>query len=147
MTATAFIQTLDPNDIAPGKRLVGGETLSAIVKQAASGLGGITALAGGGSSNTIQLNNYINEITVCATNNDSVMLPLALAGNEVTIINSGAANLRVYAQLSNAANASSAADVIVALAGGAGVGFVTISPAAFSVFSCGTAGRWKSQNV
>lgn len=147
MTATSLTQTIDPNDIAPGKRLIGGDTVGFLLKQCASGIGGLTALAGGGSANTVQLNSYINEITVCASANDSVMLPLALAGAEVTVINSGAQNLRVYAQLSNAANASSAADVIVALAGGAGVAYVTISAAAFSVFSCGTAGRWKSQNV
>ena len=148
---TSYGQTIDPNDLAPGKRLIGGETITSLIKQNNTGQGGLTALAGGGSANTVQITNYITEFTVCASANDSCMLPLALSGIEVTVINSGAQNLRIYAQLSNPnnLNASGApiADTIIPLGGGAGVGFVTLAPNGFAVFSCPTVGRWKSQNV
>lgn len=59
---------------------------------------GITAYAGGGQASATQLTAKFNEITVVATNNDSVKLPVAMIGKVVYVLNSDAAQtLRVYA--------------------------------------------------
>jgi predicted transcriptional regulator len=42
------------------------------------------------------LTHHVNEISVCATTNDVVTLPDAIAGLQVTVINAGAQTLQVF---------------------------------------------------
>jgi hypothetical protein len=146
MTAASFIGTLTIENQGVG--LQDGQDLVKLAQANSSGKGGLTALAGGAQAGSPVLNAYITEFTTVASANDSCQLPPALAGEEFTVINSGAANLKVYAALVNAGNPAvpAVADTIIALAGGAGVGSVVIAPNAIGVFSCPTVGRWKSQN-
>ena len=58
---------------------------------------GITATAGGTRAAAYPLNAAFNRITTCATAADSVALPPAFGGQEVTVINSGAAAAQVFA--------------------------------------------------
>jgi len=57
---------------------------------------GVTAFATGGQANAVQLNLGINEVSVCATDGDSVKLPEAVGGQECIIINNGAAMLAIF---------------------------------------------------
>jgi hypothetical protein len=57
----------------------------------------ITATAGGTRAAAIPLRAAINRIAVCATAADSVALPPAVGGQEVSIINGGAAAAQVFA--------------------------------------------------
>lgn len=57
---------------------------------------GITATAGGTKATAFQLNAAFCKVAVCATNNDSVLLPPGYAGLEVIVANAGAATLAVY---------------------------------------------------
>ena len=57
----------------------------------------ITATAGGGRGAARPLLAAFNRISVCATAADSVALPPATGGQEVTVINSGAASAQVFA--------------------------------------------------
>ena len=59
-------------------------------------LNGITALAGGGQTSATQLTTQINRITTVATSGDSVKLPQAIAGLEMTVINKGANDMQVF---------------------------------------------------
>src|ERR1700753_3431115 len=128
-----------------GQQLIDGQDILTLNQLSNSGKGGLTALAGGGLSAATPLAPaYINEFTVVASANDSCVVPPAIAGLEVTIINSGAQNLRVYCQNSNPGNGG-AADTIIPEAGGAGVAFITVSAAGIAVLSCAMVGRWKSQ--
>ena len=137
-------------DLQPGEHYIDGATIKLIINQDQSAQSGLVALAGGGSVGAPILSQYISEFTTVAHANDSCLLPYALAGAEIEIINSGAQNLRVYAQTANPNNLSSAglsiADYIVPLGGTPTVTFVTIAPNAIGVFSCTALGRWKSQN-
>ena len=147
----SFQASLNSADLQGGEHLIDGNTVSAIVKQSISGQSSLTALAGGGlSANTPVCSLYINEFTTVASANDSCQLPLAIAGVEVTVINSGAQNLRVYANNGNPNNLNASgtpiADNIVALGGGNNT-YVTLAANAFGVFSCPVLGKWKSQNV
>jgi hypothetical protein len=144
MAASSFTGTLAI--ASQGVGLQDGQDLVKIAQSTASGKGGLTALAGGAQAGSPILSSYITEFTVVASANDSCQLPPALAGEEFTVINSGASNLKVYAALVNAGNPAAVADTIIALAGGAGVASVVIPPNAIGVFSCPTVGRWKSQN-
>lgn len=59
----------------------------------------LTAFAGGGQANAVQLTAQINRVTVVATAADSVKLPAALAKAQVVVINAAAANaMNVYPQ-------------------------------------------------
>ena len=57
---------------------------------------GITAFATGGQASAVALTTDINEVSVCATNGDSVKLPAAVAGMEIITINHGAATLDIF---------------------------------------------------
>jgi len=58
---------------------------------------GITAYAGGGQANATALTSKYNNVTISATNGDSVKLPSALAGKRVYVLNSDAAQtIAVY---------------------------------------------------
>jgi hypothetical protein len=137
-------------DLTPGARLIHGGDISRLVGIVASAKTGITALAGGGVVNATQLSAYINEVTTVATTNDSVKLQPAVAGMEVTVVNSGANALRVYAYPADPNNTIQGApqdDVITPLAGGANVAFVTVPANGYANFIAVALGRWKSQNV
>lgn len=57
----------------------------------------LTALAGGGQIGATQLLPGMNEVTVSATNGDSVQLPPAIAGQMVLLVNADAAqNIQVF---------------------------------------------------
>lgn len=60
---------------------------------------GITAFAGGGQASATQLTAKFNNVTVVASNGDSVKLPAALTGSKVYVINTDAAQaLDVFPQ-------------------------------------------------
>jgi len=63
---------------------------------------GITARAGGGNSNAVQLNGWMNTVTAVATANDSVMLPPGYAGQVITVINNGANSCTVFGYMNTA---------------------------------------------
>lgn len=71
---------LDPSDV-PG-----------FIASLSSTANAITANAGGGQTNAVQLAAAINRVTTVATAADSVKLPAATAGAELTVINAAAAN-------------------------------------------------------
>lgn len=74
----------------------------------ANTLNNVTAKAGGVQANGTLLSGDVNIITVCATLNDSVLLPTAEAGREITVFNSGAAAASVFPGVGDKINALSA---------------------------------------
>lgn len=56
----------------------------------------LTAHAGGTQAAALALTGGINRVTVCATNADSVRLPVMVAGETVVVVNSGAATCQVF---------------------------------------------------
>lgn len=92
----------------------------------------ITATAGGTQAAAYQLTKSLNNVSVCATNNDSVALPKAIAGSIVLILNNGAATLSVYGKLNSG-------DTIN---GVAGTTAVTQATGTDGWYICITAGAW-----
>ena len=112
-------------------------TLAATVWQSVSlgtgpKLDTITAHAGGGKASATPLVAGLNRITVCATNGDSVLMPPAVSGAEVVVINDGAANAQVFGQ---------GTDTIDGVATATGV---VLTAAKRDIFFCLTAGAWQS---
>jgi len=149
MVAKSFSGLLNPNDLTPGPRLIDGSTIAALVQQNNTGNTGLTALAGGGYTGATPCSNYINEFTTVASANDSAVLPSAIAGIEITVINSGAQNLRLYCSTGNQANLNASgvaqADTIIPQGGGTAT-YITIPANGTAVMSATALGRWKSQN-
>ena len=76
-------QLFDPGLLSSG----GGGTFAAA----------LTATAGGTRAAALPITAAINRIAVCATAADSVALPPAVGGQEVSIVNSGSAAAQVFA--------------------------------------------------
>jgi len=93
----------------------------------------LTAHAGGGQTNALQLAAAINRITTVATGNDSVKLPISVAGLDVVVINAAAANaMYVYPQTGDIINALSANTAL------------SVAANKTATFYCCTAGQWHS---
>lgn len=85
-----------------GLRLIDGEDLRALGNLLFSyNPVGITALAGGGQVGATPLPFAVNEISVAASANDSVALPLAVPAKCVWVNNDGAQSVQVFGQATN----------------------------------------------
>ena len=58
---------------------------------------GITAHAGGGQANATPITAMHAQVSVCATVGDSILLPPAKQGMEITVVNNGAASCNAFA--------------------------------------------------
>lgn len=97
----------------------------------------ITAKAGGGQTTATAVTATFVNIGVCATANDSVQLPLAVAGASVFIRNNGAASAQVYA-------ANGSTDTINGTAGSTGVAQAASAGRVYFCTVSAPAGKWQS---
>ncbi len=91
---------------------------------------GITALAGGTLTTATPLLSQFNNVSVCATNNDSVVLPpasTAVIGQIVTVRNMGVATLAIFAQSTQTVD---------------GAASVTLATTLGAIFLCSSATAW-----
>lgn len=102
---------------------------------AANVVTGLTALAGGGQAGATALLPNFNNVTVCATIKDSLLLPPTQVGINVTVRNLGATACEVFPPVSSSINAL-AVNLGVMLGVGAVLSFEAISA---TVWVCPTA--------
>jgi hypothetical protein len=96
-------------------------------------LNGITAHAGGGQSSATPLNAMINRVTTVASAGDSVVLPAAVPGLELTVVNATATNsMNVFPNGTDSINALSASTAFGVAAGKT------------ATFYCTNSGQWHS---
>jgi hypothetical protein len=125
-----------PTRVNPGQQLIAGETVNQLIDGSFLSVSGITATAGGGQANAIQLNARYVQVDTVASVADSVKLPPAIPNPtgagivEVAIYNNGASNMAVFPAsgdqiLNNAVNAS-----------------VTVNANAVAIFFCAKKGTW-----
>lgn len=94
---------------------------------------GLTAFAGGGQASALQLNYRKSRVTNVATAADSVKLPKAEPGMEMTVVNAAAANaMNVFPATGESINALSA-NTALSIAANKAV-----------TFHCVNAGTWHS---
>lgn len=120
-----------PTIFQSGARLIGGHTLNASFnKTTYSTQDTITATSGGGKTSAFALFATVSRITVAAAAGDSALLPNAVAGSTMIIINDAANAIQVF---------GAGTDTINNVATATGV-----SQAAGTVFSyvCPIAGKW-----
>lgn len=130
----AYGKSINRGTFQPGPRLVDGNSLNnAFIKALEGGLSrldGITAHAGGTKAAALQLAKSISRISVCATTGDSVLLPKAIAGSVVIVINSGAQTANLYGTGADTIDGASTATA------------ATIATTKAKIFTCLTAGAW-----
>lgn len=102
------------------RQLISGDHINHIGDLLTSFAGSLVALAGGGlSALTPVFNAAFNEVTTVATINDSYALPIAKVGLIITVTNSGAATMNIFANsalpdtISGAASETQATGVCV----------------------------------
>ena len=101
--------------------------ISAAVADLTSAQGAIVAFAGGGQANGFALTRSSNRVATVATAGDSVRLPLAVPGGQITVFNKAASNsLNVFPATGDAINAL-AANAAYALAVTKGVTFFCVT--------------------
>ena len=102
------------------------------------------ALAGGGQAGATLLVAALNRVDTVASGSDSVMLPQAIPGRQVTVYNNSANTLAVFGIPDNPV--TGAGDTIAARNSNTqqptATG-ITIATTLASVFMCYTAGQWK----
>lgn len=127
-TANALAQALGPEGISEAAEITAVLNNPSIV----SAQTGIVAKAGGGAAGTL-LTTTINKVVTVATIGDSVLLPVSVNGQYVTVANFGANAMDVFPQ---------AADTINALAAGVAV---RLLPGGALDFFCPAAGGWVAE--
>jgi hypothetical protein len=100
---------------------------------------GVTATAAGTQANSVKVTGTQVQISVCVTLNDSVTMPPAQPGMEITIVNNGAASAKVW-PASQAQGGVSGGDQVNS--GGANVGFTPLVAGTPLIFYCFVAGNW-----
>ena len=95
----------------------------------------ITAHAGGGQTNALQLTSEINRITTVATTGDSVRLPASFAGADIMVINHGLLPIQVF---------GAGTDTIDDVATATGVSQMANSTV---LYFCTTAGAWYTEGL
>ncbi len=104
---------------------------------------GLTAYAGGGKANAVQLAYGINRITTCASLGDSVKLPAAVQGQSVRVINAGAQPCNIYPYSTDTVNGL-ATTLGQSLAPGAQVEFFcSVAPSVAGTPTVIGAGNWE----
>lgn len=95
----------------------------------------LTANAGGGQANALQLFNEINRITTVATIGDSVKLPSAVPGLSIVVINHGTNQMQVYGGGTDTINDVATATGVPQMAG------------SMTIYACAAAGKWYSNGT
>lgn len=122
LSASAGTQTISTGNLALTLGYVQGSAINAL-----------TAHAGGGQALATALTRQINRVTTVTTAGDSVLLPLAVAGRWVSVINAAAANaMDVFPQTGEIINAL-AANAAISVAANKNI-----------LFFCAVAGTWNS---
>lgn len=139
MAVDTYGKRINAGNFAPGSRLfTGGDMMRAFAKMLQGGLNradNLTATAGGTKAAALALKNSLNRLSVCATANDSALLPKAIAGSIVTVTNSGAAAAAIYGAGTDTINGNATA-TLYSLAAGKTAMFVCVTTGAwFAILS------------
>lgn len=126
--------TYGKTNAQPGFRLLDGSFINDLISRVLQGgiqrQDSITAQADGTKANATVLKRTFNRVSTVAGANDSVLLPKAIAGSEVTVINAGANTLAVFAKGSDTIAALDAATAD------------TINTTKAKKYTCVSAGHW-----
>jgi hypothetical protein len=92
----------------------------------------ITAHSGGGQANAVPITTKVAYVTTVAADHDSVVLPAAVVGLSITILNEGAHILDVYGNGTDTINAIAASSPL------------SLASPKTCILTCPVAGKWYS---
>lgn len=101
----------------------------------------LVALAGGGQAGATLCDADINYVGTTAIANDSLMIAKSEVGREVTVINNGAQNAKIYGNTADT-NSGSFLNGGAAVAGTTGI---VLAPFTATVFYCVAVGVWATK--
>jgi hypothetical protein len=92
-----------------------------------STLNGVTAHAGGGQTNGVLMSAAINRVTTVGSAGDSVILPSAVGGQSITVINGSGTSMNVFSNTASTSDTinGTAGTTAYAIAGGKTAEFVS----------------------
>lgn len=129
-----MVDTYGKINLRPGFALQDGaainKLLSKVLQGGLSRTDAIVATPGGTKAAARQLISSINRIATCASANDSVLLPKAIAGSICILVNSGAQTLAFYGKGTDTIDGNATATAS------------TIATTKAKVLVCLTAGAW-----
>lgn len=124
-----------------GYRMPDGRDLRQLTQYIASGVSGLVARAGGGAPNATPLPAYINRVSTVVTGADSALLPSAIAGASVIVINAGASSMRIFPNQNN--QYTLAADTITPVASSTPGAQLDLAANGATLLVCPSVGNWK----
>jgi hypothetical protein len=124
-----------------------GQTVNGFFYGSLMGQDNIVAHAGGGQANAVPITAPLARIVTVATAADSVVLPPAIRGMEVTVVNDAAANSANVFPASAAQGGVAGGDSINALAANAAFALAAVNGggAGPTLFYCFSTGVWRTK--
>lgn len=126
--------------LGPGGAVLTGQTLNGLFYGTRMATDNVTAHAGGGQALGVPVTTPLFRVTTVGTAADSITLPPAIRGNEITIINDAAANaMNVFPAVGETINGAAANTALSILAqNGTGT-------AGTILFYCFSNGAWRTK--
>jgi len=136
-------------DFFGGPKLVSGDQLGKLATLVCAARDGYVAHAGGGQAGATPLLPNLATVATVANANDSVTLPLAIPGAQITVINASANAMQVFGVAANPSNGG-VGDTITPQASTAAspsaTGISQASGVACTYF-CTSLGKWKQGSI
>lgn len=132
--------------LAPGGSVNAGQTWNNQLYGQAMAQDNITAKAGGGQALGVPVTAPLVRVTVVGSAGDSITLPPAIRGMEVTVVNDAAVNAMNVFPASAAQGGAAGGDAINSLAANAAFSqTVSSTPTAPTIFICFSNGFWRTK--
>ncbi len=129
--------------LLPGSSIAAGQSWNNQLYGQSMAQDTITAYSGGGQANGVSVTGPLMRITTVAAAGDSVTLPPAIRGMEITVTNDAAANACNVFPASAAQGGVTGGDAINAL--GANTAFSLTVAAGPTIFFCFSNGLWRTK--
>lgn len=141
-------ENLDVSQVlGPGLVVNAGQTWNNQLYGQAMATDNVTAHAGGGQASAVPITTPLFRVTTVGTAADSVVLPPAVRGMEVVVVNDAAVNAMNVFPASQAQGGAAGGDVINALAANTALSVAAVAGggAGPTVFFCFTNGFWRTK--
>jgi len=131
----------------PGGQVAAGQTYNNQLYGQSMAQDNVTAHAGGGQANAFAITGPLIRVTIVASAADSIVLPPAIRGMEVVVVNDAAANAMNVFPASAAQGGVAGGDSINALAANTALSVAAVNGggAGPTVFFCFTNGFWRTK--
>jgi hypothetical protein len=133
--------------LGQGGGVLTGQTLTGIFYGSKMAQDNLTAHAGGGQANGVPITTSLTRVTTVASAGDSLTLPPAIRGMEISVVNDAATNSMNVFPASAAQGGVAGGDSINALGANAAFAMAAVNSggAGPTIFYCFTTGTWRTK--